>query len=61
MGGRYLVTGVQLGMIKGLTCNPTTSGRAIIEVVDEIIEKQFVADSDQSVEEDVERIYLETP
>lgn len=55
MGGRYLVTGVQLGMLKGPMLRPSQFGK-VVELVDEIIEKQFVGDSEKPVEEDAEVI-----
>ena len=48
MGGRYLVTGVQLAMLK-MDCNCN-------ELIDDIIEEQFVFDSDKNINNDVENI-----
>ena len=47
MGERYLVTGVQLGM---LTVSSKESDRK--KLIDEIIDKQFVGNSDSAVEDD---------
>jgi hypothetical protein len=47
MGERYLVTGVQLGMLVALPKDKRQ------KLIDEIIEKQFVGNSDESIEHDV--------
>lgn len=47
MAGRYLVTGVQLAMLATLPSQPER-----LKLVDEIIDKQFVANSDLPVEDD---------
>ena len=54
MGGRYLVTGVQLGILK-TTANrsPEEMGKTAMELVDEIIETQGVGDSVNEITEDV--------
>ena len=51
MSERYLITGVQLGI---LVASPTEQERQML--VDTIIEKQFIATSGQSVEADVHNI-----
>jgi len=50
MGGRYLVTGVQLAMLKL---------KHDKDLVNEIIENQFVWDSDKDIDKDVEQISKE--
>ena len=50
MGGRYLVTGTQLGMLITL-CK--TDAVACNKLINEIIEKQFVFDSDKNISVDV--------
>ena len=51
MSERYLITGVQLGI---LVASPTEQERQML--VDTIIEKQFIATSGQPVEADVHNI-----
>jgi len=48
MGGRYLLTGVQLGIFKALAKEAKAES-----VVDKIIEEQFVFDSSGDVDSDV--------
>ena len=56
MGGRYLVTGVQLGLIKGaLIANTTDSIPMAQNQIEEILNDQFVGSSDQSIEFDVKK------
>ncbi len=56
MGGRYLITGVQIGMIRGLLPHPpkTDAEKEIINLVNEVTEKQFVGDSNSPVERDAD-------
>ncbi len=56
MGGRYLVTGVQLGLLKAsLDPRSSADGRKLAsEQLDFILERQFLGDSDKTIEEDVE-------
>lgn len=49
MGGRYLVTGVQLGMLKALT------GKEWEKLLDEIIYNQFVFNSDSEINLDIKK------
>ena len=65
MSGRYLVTGVQLGIIKGLTIVLSNKDESLrkdlaktemLETIDEILEKQFIENSHLTVEEDIEKI-----
>lgn len=51
MGGRYLISGVQLGMLR--TINSETERKKII---DDIINKQFIHYSDNEIEKDLEDI-----
>lgn len=56
MGGRYLVTGVQLGALKGLVRGGSTS--SLIEatyLLDEIIDYQFIGESEDDIEDDIGR------
>ena len=53
MGGRYLVTGVQLGMLKAqMNLNGSKDAEAQIQ---KILEEQFVGSSDQAIEIDVKK------
>ena len=51
MGERYLVSGSQLGVLIAL---PTQESRQ--KIVDDIIDKQFIATSGQPIEADVHNI-----
>lgn len=53
MAGRYLISGVQLGMIRGLMRTPlkTLEEKEIINVINEVTEHQFIGDSSLSVKE----------
>lgn len=54
MGERYLVTGVQLGMIRAhLEANQKTE---IINIIEEIIEDQWVGGSDNAIKNDAENL-----
>jgi len=56
MGGRYLVTGVQLGIIKGaLIANTSASIPMAQDQIEEILNNQFVGSSDQAIEFDVKK------
>lgn len=50
MGGRYLITGVQLGMIKGMLLSGDT--QTTLELLDVIEMDQFVGNSGKNVVED---------
>ena len=52
MGGRYLVTGVQLGMIKTLT---KQDPNAAIEEIEKIIKEQYTGESHSYILLDVKR------
>lgn len=51
MAGRYLITGVQLGMIKGLLNHDHVE---IENLIDEILNGQYVGHSQRSIETDCE-------
>jgi len=53
MSERYLVTGVQLGMMKAMTLEQ------IEKIIDEIIDKQFVGNSTRNLNDDVRSISKE--
>lgn len=54
MGGRYLVSGAQLGLIAGLAKTKiNTKNNAIIETIDSIVEDQFIESSEADLEDDV--------
>lgn len=58
MGSRYLITGVQLGILKGLIqCNKIEEADKLIN---EIIEDQFVFESNLMIERDVQHIQNST-
>ena len=50
MAGRYLVTGVQLGLIKSLAEHDPYQVKKVIE---EIHDKQYVGDTNNEISEDV--------
>jgi len=50
MGGRFLISGVQLGMFKALAKVGDNEG--VCKLSDDIERKQFVSDSDDGVEQD---------
>lgn len=54
MGGRYLISGVQLGILVGLQDYEDRK-----EMVDKIVNNQFVCNSNQNVEKDFEKIFDE--
>lgn len=62
MGSRYLITGVQLGMIGGLiSCQKgDTSKESIQKLLDEIQTNQWVGYSDNSIQNDVSNCTLTT-
>jgi len=49
MGGRYLITGAQIGVLKALT----RGSKATCDLLDEIEESQFVWDSKISIHDDI--------
>lgn len=51
MSERYLVTGVQLGMMQALQTEKERE-----KLVDEIVDKQFISSSGQPIEADVTNI-----
>jgi hypothetical protein len=52
MGGRYLVTGVQLSMIKILS--ETRDIETVEKLCQEIYDNQYVADSEEDIKKDAE-------
>ena len=50
MGGRYVITGVQLGMIKGLAS--TNKMKDITMLVNKIIKKQYIGMSEEDIKKD---------
>lgn len=52
MGGRYLITGVQLGMIKALS--QTGDIETIKKLYHEVYEKQHIANSNEDIKKDVQ-------
>jgi hypothetical protein len=62
MGSRYLITGVQLGMIGGLiSCQEgDTSKEAIKKLLDEVVDNQWICYSDNSIQNDVSNCTLTT-
>jgi hypothetical protein len=53
MAGRYLVTGAQLGLIKGLIKHEPNE---VEKVIDEIIKSQYTGHSNKNVIDDCERL-----
>ena len=56
VGERYLVTGVQLGLFEAM--GKINNSKKIKELVDEIIDKQFVGNTQKPILEDVKLIRL---
>jgi hypothetical protein len=48
MGGRYLITGTQIGIIKALVRTPDA-----LNELNKVLENQFVYDSEKSIEVDI--------
>lgn len=55
MASRYLVTGVQLGMIKACL-GKNAKHKACDRIVDQILKNQFIDVSHDNIEEDVEKV-----
>jgi len=53
MGERYLITGTQLGMLEALDSSIERH-----KLVEEIIENQFVGNSENNITIDVKRLYI---
>lgn len=62
MAGRYLISGVQLGMLKGyiglildknILSKPSEVQKECLKIIDMILEKQYVGDSENEIEMDV--------
>lgn len=59
MGGRYLVTGVQLGMLMADDIDPNKKEDISIkrnELIQKIIDEQFIGPSNNSIKEDCKKI-----
>jgi len=56
MGSRYLVTGAQLGMIKGFS--KVNKIDEIEELIEEILFKNYIGTSNKTIEEDVLKFTL---
>lgn len=56
MAGRYLVTGVQLGMFKALAQNDEVQDMP--GLIDKILTKQYVGTSKNSIYDDVDKIKM---
>ncbi len=54
MAGRYLVTGIQLGMIQGLL--KVKDFESISKLVNTLIQDQWIDHSDKEIEEDVKNL-----
>ncbi len=56
MASRFLVTGVQLGMIKGMIEAEASEeiSEGIIEIIDGILKYQYVGNSTNDIEKDVD-------
>lgn len=63
MAGRYLITGVQLGLLKSLNLMKDT--KEVDEQLDGILDKQFLGTSKNSIEEDIkewkEKLWQDKP
>jgi hypothetical protein len=55
MGGRYLVTGVQLGTMLGLV--KPQENKDIAEILLQIEENQYIGESNQGVEDDAQFLH----
>jgi len=51
MGGRYLITGVQLGILKAKAIFHVDG--SLLATLEEIAEKQYIGDSDRNIKDDV--------
>jgi hypothetical protein len=59
MAGRYLVTGVQLGMLSAIDSKKERG-----EILQKIIDEQYIGNSDNDVKEDAkwhEKLFAENP
>lgn len=54
MGERYLVTGAQLGLFEAM--GKINDSKKIKELVDEIIDKQFVGNTTNHIKKDVKTV-----
>lgn len=53
MGDRYLLTGTQLGILRALGA---VKSEEILHLIDEIIDKQWVFESEQDIKKDLARM-----
>lgn len=59
MAGRYLLTGTQLGMLKACLLKSENEEQNIgINLIDAIIDKQFLYNSESDILEDVESLTI---
>jgi hypothetical protein len=57
MAGRYLVTGTQLGILKACLLESREKEKRIgMDAIDEIIDKQFLCNSNSDVCKDIESL-----
>jgi mannose/fructose-specific phosphotransferase system component IIA len=54
MGARFIVTGVQLGLL--ITANQEKKENIVEKLIDNIIDKQYIGTSSQTIEGDAEMI-----
>lgn len=57
MAGRYLLSGAQLGMIKGYADAGNT--KEINKLIDKIVKTQFVGNTNNQIQKDVQRYLIE--
>ena len=53
MAGRYLISGVQLGLLKSLTIIKDTE--EVTNQLDDILNNQFIGNSENSLKEDIKK------
>lgn len=53
MAGRYLISGVQLGLLKSLALIKDTE--EVTHQLDDILTNQFIGNSENSLEEDIKK------
>jgi hypothetical protein len=57
MAGRYLLSGTQLGLIKGYA--EAGKIKELNEIIDEIIKNQFLGNTNNNIKKDVDRYLIE--
>lgn len=55
MGGRYLITGTQIGILTTITKDEETK-----KILKKIMEEQFLYDSEQELQTDIKKIMRES-